>query len=150
MDLDSSTRRGRLLFEKIIQAREQAKIKRETEMRERVQKHEKIVLYLHEAKGYLEQNNYDEALRVANMAISVDSSHKDARELFDTIELAKFENNLRMSGTSSFEILERMIYKHLMLYQQYSKEDLGDLAKKELQKVSVLESYRDKIGGIGE
>ncbi len=150
MDLDSSSRRGRVLFEKIIQAREKSKIEHETEMRERVRKHEKISQYLQEAKSFLEQNNYDEALRIANKAVSVDATHEGARELLGTIELAKFENNLKMSGTSSMEILERMIYKHLMLYQQYSKEELIDLAKKELQKVSVLESYRDKVSGLSE
>ena len=87
-------------------------------------------------------------MRIAQKATSLDSTHEGARELVDTIELVKFENNLKMSGTSSLEVLERMIYKHLKLYQQYSNENLSDLAKKELQKVSILESYRDKISGF--
>lgn len=145
MDMDSSTRRGRMLFEKIIKEREQDKIRREKEAREKIANHEKISQYIAEARRYLEDQDFEEAERIAKMALSVDPAHTGARELADTIELARFERSLKASGTSSLEILERLIYKHLSLYQQYSKDQLDDLAKKELQKVTILESYRDKL-----
>ena len=150
LNMDSSSRRGRILFEKIIREREQDKIEREKEARERIANNEKISQYIVEARSYLEDYNFAEAMRIAEKAVSVDPSHNKARELVDTIELAKFEHSLKASGTSSLEILERMIYKHLNLYQQYSNEGLDDLAKKELRKVSILESYRDKMTALKE
>lgn len=145
MDMDTSSQEGRILFEKIVKTREEEKQKREAEIRSRIEKHEKISRYIGEAREYLAQNNYSEALRIGKKATSLDPTHQGAREFVDTVELSQFENKLRTSGVSSLEILERMIYKHLKLYQQYSNENLGALAKKELQKVSILESYRDKV-----
>lgn len=150
MDMDTSSQDGRALFERIIKAREEARLKREAELRERVANSERINQFLVEAKRYLAQNNYEEAMRIGQMALSVDGTNQKAREFVDAIELAQFEDRLQGSGTSSFEVLERMIYKHLMLYQQYTDEHLEDLAKKELQKITILESYRDKLGGVAE
>lgn len=149
MDMDSSTQRGRILFEKIIRERENDKIRQEEAAKIKIANSEKISKYMVEAREYLEKYNFEEALRVAEKAVHVDPTHEGARELVDTIEVAKFEYGLKESGTSSLEILERMIYKHLTLYQQYSNENLTDLAKKELQKVSILESYRDKLSSLG-
>jgi len=150
MELDTSSQQGRILFEKIIKAREEDKLKRETEMREKVAQNERISQYLSDAKRALDDGNYEEALRIGNKALAVDPAHEKSRELVDMIEMAKFEDELQRSGTSSYEILERLIYQHLMLYQQYSNENLSDLAKKELQKVSILEAYRDKLTVLSE
>lgn len=148
MNLDTSSHRGRALFEKIIRTRESSRIKREEKMREKIANDERIARYLGEAKEYLQKGRFSEALRVAKKALSVDPASEKARDFVDTIELSKFERSLRESGTSSFELLERMIHKHLSLYQQYTNESLADLASMELQKVSVLESYRDRLTAI--
>ncbi|MBU1862754.1 MAG: hypothetical protein KKH94_03695 [Candidatus Omnitrophica bacterium] len=148
MDMDTSSYEGRILFEKIIKAREEARINQEKNMRERVAKHEKVSRYLSEAKEYLEANNLLEAERVSQKALSIDPTHQGAREFADNIEMAKFELKLKASGTSSLEMLEKLIYKHLQLYQQYSNENLKDLAEKELRKVAILESYRDKVEAV--
>jgi len=148
MDLDSSSRDGRLLFEKVIKAREEQKRQQENDLRERVEKNERTAAYVSEAKQQFALNNYDEAKRIAEKALSVDASHPGAREIIDTVELAQFEAQLKREGTSSLEVLENMIYKHLNLYQQYSKEQLDELAKKELHKVSILETYKDKISEL--
>ena len=145
MDLDTSSRKGRILFEKIIKAREEDRVEREEKMRERLAQNEKIEQYLSQAQDYLAGNDLEEALRIAKKALSLNASHERAREVVDTIELAKFEQSIKKSGMTSFEVLERMIYKHLKLYQQYSNENLTDLAEKELRKVAVLEEYRDRL-----
>jgi len=145
MDMDSSSQRGRMLFEQVIRERENDKLRQEEVAKKRIADAEKISQYIVEARDYLADHDFEEALRVAQKAVAVDPTHEGARELVDTIDVAKFEQSLKQSGTSSLEILERMIYKHLTLYQQYSNENLEDLAKKELHKVSILEAYRDKM-----
>jgi uncharacterized protein YqeY len=145
MEMDSSTQRGRMLFEKIIKDREANKARHEEEARQKLAKREKITQYISEAKEQLADDNFEEADRLAQMALSADPTHTGARELIDEIEVARFEHSLKSTGTSSLEILERLIHKHLTLYQQYSHDQLDNLAKKELQKVAILESYRDKI-----
>lgn len=148
LDLDTSSHEGRILFEKIIRAREEDKRQREEKMRERIAQNERIARYLAEARSFLEADNIDEAYRVAKKALSINSGHAKAREVVDLIELAQFERKLSASGMKSFEVIERMIYKHLKLYQQYVNENLPDLAQKELRKVSALEAYRDRLTAI--
>ncbi len=145
LDIDMSSYRARVLFEKIIKAREEERIKKEEEIKKKIANEEKIAKYLNEAKEYLMKQEFSEAERLARKALSVDPSNEKARSFLDNIELAKFEYKLKESGTSSLEVLERMIYKHLSLYQEYKNEGLLDLAEKELKRVSILEDYRDKI-----
>lgn len=148
MNRDLSSQRGRVLFEKIVRAREEARVEQEKKIRERIANDERIAQYINEATEALNDGHFDEALRICEKGLAIDADNPKVRELKDTIELAQFEAMLRASGSSSLEVLENMIYKHLQLYQQYTNEALNDLAKKELQKVTVLETYRDKIAAM--
>jgi tetratricopeptide (TPR) repeat protein len=148
LSFDSSSQQARILFEQCIKGRETSRIQQEALLKEKIEKDEKISQYLKDARCALNQQKYQEATRIAKKALSIAPTNAAAIELTDTIELAQFEDGLKKEGVSSSEILERLIYEHLNLYKQYTDEKLSDLAKKELQKVSILESYKDKLGSL--
>ena len=163
LDNDPASEKARALYGEIVRAQErssaeaelakqqqaaQAEKEQEQEVQaqaEADQQRQEVAIYIARIDASLQQGDYDEAKRLADILDKIAPDDPRAMTAADNVDLLVFQHDLDPRVLHTPPLMEDLILEHFGRYQEYNKAGLKTLARRELKKISFLESIKDKL-----
>lgn len=160
LDLDPSSDAARSVYSKIVrrqargyyekelveekkQVQEEQRAEEAKELRkEKARKARMIEEFAQKITRSLQMQDFEEAKRLADIVRQIDPENSLAKKISDEVDLVIFKRELDPRIITNDIFMEDVILEHLRRYQEYDATGLRDLARRELQKITFLESLK--------
>lgn len=160
--LDPTNEAAREMYTQVVRAEERAKYEAERQQAEQMRaekmqeenmqtsQQEDMKLarvveeYIARIESSLEFNDLEEAQRLALLLGKIAPDSQRARDIIDQVEFVVFQRSLDPRILNNDFLMEDMILEYFRRYQEYIETGLEDLARRELRKITFLESLKNQ------